>query len=652
MVCKANRSIEFSLIEFGVSRDRGGMLVTSVFRPQVVVLIEGKTVVQRSHAVRFRRQLRRGCGRDEGLSLMDRSEPSLVPEWLRSSGSATGSGGSSHHFASSQSEGPLSVLSPKNKSSKSVAKNDSLHSSLLDWNASSNSRSSSRNGSAKHEKNQYFRSYSGFTRSHRETKRDKLSIDDRWDAEYSDPLRSILTGRIEKDLLRRSQSMVSRKQGEVVPGKANVGSRGTGHSSHDKANGLVSVHSMEKMAFERDFPSLGSDDRPVTPDTVRVPSPGLGKSMQSLSIGNSSLIGGDGWTSALAEVPVGLEGNTLPSTLAHSTSINGLNMAEALVQAPLKSLSAHQPSVQNQKREELAVLQSMRLIPMTTSTPKNVINSSDKLKQKTPRYGDQMTASKNGHLLPSLQPASQLLRGANVKTDAAKTSHTGKLIVLKPGGDNGVSLALKETLSPTSSSTGNSVNGHASGKLSASSVATKNPKFSASSKISSAPFLNSGSMADKKLSSAHAQSRSDFFKLMRKKSMSKSAVDPLSVPVVSSDLEKSDEYKEVSYAPASPVKNEGETICNGEASGFGTSDNAAGIPEEEEAAFLRSLGWEESAGDDEGLTEEEINAFYQEYIKLKPAFKLCRGLQLKTSGQDEPQEACSTSDLTTSESSA
>ena len=34
--------------------------------------------------------------------------------------------------------------------------------------------------------------------------------------------------------------------------------------------------------------------------------------------------------------------------------------------------------------------------------------------------------------------------------------------------------------------------------------------------------------------------------------------------------------------------------------------------EEEEASFLRSLGWEENDGEEEALTEEEINAFYQD----------------------------------------
>lgn len=34
---------------------------------------------------------------------MDRSEPSLVPEWLRSAGSVVGAGNSAQHFASSSS---------------------------------------------------------------------------------------------------------------------------------------------------------------------------------------------------------------------------------------------------------------------------------------------------------------------------------------------------------------------------------------------------------------------------------------------------------------------------------------------------------------------------------------------------------------------
>ncbi|KAK8600770.1 hypothetical protein V6N13_059504 [Hibiscus sabdariffa] len=41
-------------------------------------------------------------------------------------------------------------------------------------------------------------------------------------------------------------------------------------------------------------------------------------------------------------------------------------------------------------------------------------------------------------------------------------------------------------------------------------------------------------------------------------------------------------------------------------------------PDEEEVAFLRCLGSKENSGEDEGLTKEEINTFYQQYyMKLR-----------------------------------
>lgn len=53
-------------------------------------------------------------------------------------------------------------------------------------------------------------------------------------------------------------------------------------------------------------------------------------------------------------------------------------------------------------------------------------------------------------------------------------------------------------------------------------------------------------------------------------------------------------------------------------------DSLVGGSEEEEAAFLRSLGWEESAeGGEEALTEEEINAFYQEvHLSVRPSVRV------------------------------
>jgi hypothetical protein len=48
--------------------------------------------------------------------------------------------------------------------------------------------------------------------------------------------------------------------------------------------------------------------------------------------------------------------------------------------------------------------------------------------------------------------------------------------------------------------------------------------------------------------------------------------------------------------------------------------------DEEETVLLRSLGWEENAGEDEGLTEEEISGFYKEYMKLQPSSKLLQSI--------------------------
>ena len=51
------------------------------------------------------------------------------------------------------------------------------------------------------------------------------------------------------------------------------------------------------------------------------------------------------------------------------------------------------------------------------------------------------------------------------------------------------------------------------------------------------------------------------------------------------------------------------------------SSTAMVYPDEEGVVFLCPLGWEENSGKGEGLTEEEINAFYHEYMKLRSDFE-------------------------------
>lgn len=573
---------------------------------------------------------------------MERIEPALVPEWLRCSGSVTGGGSTAHHFASS-SDVSSSTLSVRNKAFRSINDKDSPRSSFLDRSGSSNSRrSSSSNGSSKHP-------YSSFTRSHRDKTRDREkerpSIKDLWDP---DPLASILGGRVE-NTLRRSQSMVSRKPGEALPRRVTEHQNGGG-SSRSSDNGVLSgsntVRGVQKVAFEKDFPSLGAEEKQVVSDVGRVTSPVFSTAVQSLPIGSSGLIGGEGWTSALVEVPA-LTGNSITGTVSCqqssvatpasgvSSSMGGLNMAETLSQAPLRVRTSTQLPDKTQRLEELAIKQSRQLIPMRPSTPKPlVVNSSEKLKQQpktTVRTNETIGAVKIGQQAFQSQ-SNQSLRAGQSKSDVPKTSHGGKFLVLKPVWENGVASTARD---------GSSIARVATSQVPVAPVAPAppllNPNHATIERKTS--NLTPKSIAEKKASLAQAQSRNDFFNLMRKKnSLNASGITPDSGPTT----ENSGVIKEAGSSPESPrviTENGNKITSNGDSlEGHGFMSNVektscldeAVYPDEEEAAFLRSLGWEESSGEDEGLTEEEINAFYQEYMKLMPSLKICRGVQLKT----------------------
>jgi len=210
------------------------------------------------------------------------------------------------------------------------------------------------NGSAKH-------AYSSFNRSHREKdrdrERDRSSFVDNWDCDGSDPLTNLFSGRMERDTLRRSHSMVSRKS-EIVPRRVAVDTKSSGNTHQINSNGILSgsnvSSSIQKAVFDKDFPSLGTEEKQGTAELVRVSSPGLGgAASQSLPVGSSALIGGEGWTSALAEVPaiIGSSGtgslsvqhtvNTNSGSVASITTAS-LNMAEALAQTPSRARSTPQ----------------------------------------------------------------------------------------------------------------------------------------------------------------------------------------------------------------------------------------------------------------------------------------------------------------------
>lgn len=534
---------------------------------------------------------------------MERTEPTFVPEWLKSSGPL-----STSHQSSS--------LHPDEQGVSKSARNKSLDTELTRVSVSDRTtssyfrRSSISNGSA------LSRSYSSFGRNNRDNRdwdKDNNNNNNRH-KDYSDPLGNILPSRFEKEGLRRSFSGVSGKRGESWPRKVASDLSIANKSSSSSSSSFISN---VKTSFERDFPSLGTDEKQVdNSDIGRVPSPGLSSAIQSLPIGNPAVIGGDGWTSALAEVPVivGSNGNSSgvsvqPSSVSAATSMTGgRNMAETLAHGPPRTQTAPQLNVGTQRLEELAVKQSRQLIPMTPM-PKALALNSDKSKLKA---GQQLVN----------HPHSP--RPVSIKPDVSKTSSTaGKLLVLKPSSRerNGISpTTTKESLSPT-----------ASAKLPNSPLAvpSRNPN-------------NNNTPALEKRPSSQAQSRNNFFNLMRKKSMSSNSSV---APEAGGSSVTSGEQAAAAAAPPPQGGGFSESTVvkqssNGDANANdGKNHDVILYSEEEEARFLRSLGWAEDE-EEEGLTEEEISSFYRNYLSLKPASKFLKGTEAKlVMGSDSKVDA-------------
>ncbi|KAL1309966.1 hypothetical protein HN51_052682 [Arachis hypogaea] len=587
---------------------------------------------------------------------MEKSEPALVPEWLRSAGSVAGAGSSAHHPSTHTDANNHT----RNRSIKATNDFDGPRSGYLERTSSSNSRRNSINGSAKH-------AYSSFNRGHRDKDRDRdkdrSSYGDHWDRDCSDPLANLFPGRTERDALRRSHSMVSKKHSDLLPHRLAVDTKSGGNSNPNNSNGILSGSSIQKAVFDKDFPSLGAEEKQGITEIARVSSPGLGATAsQSLPVGSSALIGGEGWTSALAEVPA-IIGSTAAGSLSvqqtvtptsgsitstANTSAVGLNMAEALAQTPSRARSTPQVSVKTQRLEELAIKQSRQLIPVTPSMPKALVNnSSDKSKPKaTVRNADMSIAAKSVPQQPSvLHIANQSVRNVNAKGDAPKTSgkFTDLKSVVKPVVyENGISPHLKDPPTPTNYSNSRPGNQLAVASAGA-STPLKNPNNVKSPTERRAPSLDVklGSTMDKKHLMSQLQSRNDFFNNIKKKTMmNTSTALPDSSRVISPPtVEKSDDIDGGAgglQASTQDLENNAEITSNGNAHGdvhrLADNEEKDAIPDEEEAAFLRSLGWEENSGEDEGLTEEEINAFYQECMKLgTTTLKLCQGMQPKLS---------------------
>ncbi|XP_010926439.2 uncharacterized protein [Elaeis guineensis] len=457
---------------------------------------------------------------------MERGEPTFVPEWYKSSStSASGSSSSNHHSGSSSHLDDHGVgHSSRNRLLVSASEHDAPRSSPF-------RRSASSNGSMSHDKDNslHSRPYASFGRSYRDRDwekekdvdlrdKDRSHLVDNGFGDYSD---SFMGSRSEKDTLRRSHSMVSGKRVESLlkrPG-------------NDLKNGILSgvsiIGGIGKTSFERDFPSLGAEEKLGQPEIGRISSPGLTSAIQNLPKG----IGIDGWTSALVDVPVTVGGSgTVPSSTPQNTSASlgstvsssstGLNMAETLAQVPSRVRTPPQLSIDTQRIEERTRLQYSKLIPVTPSMPKSsALNSSEKSKAKGARIGDLGGPSKVG------QPPSQLVSltpRAPARTETSKVSQVGNFQVLNRE-RNGLSPTAKD--SPGLMNASRIATPHSSVQTTAihQPKGAVNPKLKPDGKAG-APSSTQSSFGEKRPIS-QAQNRNDFFNIIRKKSPTSHSAD-------------------------------------------------------------------------------------------------------------------------------
>lgn len=340
----------------------------------------------------------------------------------------------------------------------------------------------------------------------------------------------------------------------------------------------------------------------------------------------------DGLNSISHGIPMTVGGSD-KATMMHQNNVStgtssitlgtmSLSMAETLAQGPPRSYSPPHLSATAQKLEELALKQSRLLIPVTPSPRSLAASFSEKSKVKT---GQQQ------YPFYSRRP-SHSLHGAHPNLDIQKTSSGNFHNVSALRELNGVSSASKDNSSPNSRAVLSPIG------------ATRSTSISAPSRSLGNNSTPSTWITLEKKPTFPTQSRNDFFKnLSRKSSLEKPCSDVLSIDMpcaleksevstrnvtTSCPILKSRDPSSVDAYDVNMLTDYGSIITeNGNAANEPLKPSSSGekqhssnlfpYPDEEEIAFLRSLGWEESEGDDEGLTEEEIQDFYVKYMKLK-----------------------------------
>lgn len=671
---------------------------------------------------------------------MDRSEPSLVPEWLK--GTSGGSASSGHHIFSAtpsdNSDAPFaSRHRPLQLQSSGATRGDYCSprysgSSERPFLSSRRSLNTNSGGSDRTNTDRdpvgHSRGYASFRRSSSVRVYDSLEREKDWESgreweahdrerflggvngndrsntrELSDTAKrwsnSGPAGRFESDsTLRRSRSAISNSN--LENGEKKFGNEMRTVMAAPLARGGI-VSNMQKAAFEKDFPYLGAEERQGIIQSNPANVAGINSSSGPIWQGQGpvgrpgtpvsgvSSIGVDGWKSALADAPVPngfvslgngpstaiqqIAPGSLVASKGHGlASTSGLNMAEALVQNPPRPRTP-QLSIEVQRMEVLALKQSRQLIPVTPSMPKTMgLSPSEKSKAKSLRPIDTTAAVVKG--IQSI--------GSSHPLNSPKVPQGGKLLVLKPARETGSSVSVKPNNgSPVkggntgSSSFGVSAAGAFDVSGNASLVSFRKQKPHADPRAISSSGVDSGLgprgkevnfLNEEKKSVSQAQNRSDFFNALRRKAYegpsSTTTQDKSNTSTLHKTDHKADQENEnvhLSTKDLIELKNEcsvenvaeksdivhsiveieasekNKTTLNGfvtvesdiairdtSETGNPASANRVSVKvgsEEEEAAFLRSLGWEEDASGEEALTEEEINSFYQEHMRTVAA---------------------------------
>ncbi|KAG0558220.1 hypothetical protein KC19_10G013000 [Ceratodon purpureus] len=295
-----------------------------------------------------------------------------------------------------------------------------------------------------------------------ERERDRTEQSDNSSAFRRPGLGPVAGARYEPDIaapLRRVHSMGSAAR--LENGEKKAADQGSLPTAPPTNSGSL-TSSMQKAAFERNFPSLGAQERGAAisgmhsslgnlvvssprpswqgPSTHRMDgirsaasSPGLptgGNPGSGLPSATPGGVSGEGWSSALAEAPTTVNGTQVSpvaspgtvitpptSSLANisltGNSTNPPKMVEALAQHPPRVRTPPMYSAEKERLEERALMQSRQLIPMIPKTlgpvprDKKVVRAVDVVAPPSTMKARQAIGSSQGLSSPYRPPASR-----------------------------------------------------------------------------------------------------------------------------------------------------------------------------------------------------------------------------------------------------